>query len=97
MMKRIKGTAMASLVVSVFAVPAAMADHNSIWGEGWANMPNDTHDTRIDTLGDQEAFLDSLDIGSDSIDVGGSAMIDVSTGGSAMGGAMSGVGAGRMR
>jgi hypothetical protein len=30
----------------------------SPWGEGWANMPNDTHDTRIDTLDDNDAFLD---------------------------------------
>lgn len=28
----------------------AFADHNSVWGEGWANMPNDIHNTRIETL-----------------------------------------------
>jgi len=51
---------------------AAMADHNSPWGEGWANMPNDTHDTRIDTMDDSDAwgdYLDSRDVGSASIDV----------------------------
>jgi len=34
----------------VFAASAAYADHNSVWGEGWANMPNDIHNTRIETL-----------------------------------------------
>ena len=28
---------------------AALADHNSKNGEGWANMPNDIHNTRIET------------------------------------------------
>ena len=37
---------------------AAFADHNSKWGEGWANMPNDIHNTRIDTRGDNTAFRD---------------------------------------
>ena len=27
----------------------SVADHNSKNGEGWANMPNDIHNTRIDT------------------------------------------------
>ncbi len=43
---------------------AALADHNSIWGEGWANMPNDMHNLRIETLGDNDAFLDSMEAGS---------------------------------
>jgi len=47
-----------ALTGALMAAPAAWADHNSIWGEGWANMPNDVHDTRIDTLGDNEAFAD---------------------------------------
>ena len=34
----------------------AAADHNSRWGEGWANMPNDIHNTRVDTRGDSDAF-----------------------------------------
>lgn len=49
------------LTAALAVAPAAWADHNSIWGEGWANMPNDRHDTRIDTLGDNEAFRDSLE------------------------------------
>ncbi len=37
---------------------AATADHNSRWGAGWARMPNDIHNTRIDTRGDNTAFRD---------------------------------------
>jgi hypothetical protein len=33
----------------------AFADHNSKNGEGWANMPNDIHNTRIETRGDDDA------------------------------------------
>jgi len=36
-----------SLLASLAAAPA-MADHNSIWGAGKANMPNDIHNTRIE-------------------------------------------------
>jgi hypothetical protein len=48
--------ASAALVFSAQAI----ADHNSKWGEGWANMPNDIHNTRIDTResGDNDAFKD---------------------------------------
>jgi hypothetical protein len=42
----------------VLATTSASADHNSIWGEGWANMPNDIHNTRIETLnGDNSEFI----------------------------------------
>ena len=45
----------------------AHADHNSIWGEGWANMPNDVHNTRIETLdGDTDSFVDFVRTGSGS-------------------------------
>lgn len=46
----------------------AFADHNSVWGEGWANMPNDIHNTRVDTLnsGDQDAFRDFVRYGDGS-------------------------------
>ena len=44
---------------------AAQADHNSVWGEGWANMPNDIHDTRIDTMDDEtDSFIDFVRMGS---------------------------------
>lgn len=45
-------------VLTLSAAPLAMADHNSKWGEGWANMPNETHNTRLDTRDDNEEFLD---------------------------------------
>ena len=41
----------------------ALADHNSKWGEGWANMPNDIHNTRIETRGDNTAFRDFVRYG----------------------------------
>ncbi|HDP89187.1 MAG TPA: hypothetical protein ENN42_04415 [Thioalkalivibrio sp.] len=56
--------ATAALLASLFASTAAMADHNSIWGEGTANMPNDIHNTRIDTMDDDsDAFLDFVQYG----------------------------------
>ena len=51
-----------SLLTATVSVPA-LADHNSKWGEGWANMPNDVHNTRIDTRGDNEAFRDFVRYG----------------------------------
>lgn len=36
-----------SAVAACFSA-SAMADHNSIHGAGWANMPNDIHNTRIE-------------------------------------------------
>ena len=34
-------------LAALFSV-SALADHNSIQGAGWANMPNDIHNTRIE-------------------------------------------------
>ena len=44
---------------------AAWADHNSPWGPGWANMPNDIHNTRVDTResGDNDTFRDFVRFG----------------------------------
>ncbi len=64
-------TRIAALGIAL-ASASAMADHNSPWGEGWGNMPNDTHDTRIDTRDDSDAwhdYLDSRDIGGGSVDM----------------------------
>ncbi len=48
-----------AILAGVLLLPmTASADHNSKWGEGWANMPNDIHNTRIDTRGDNTAFRD---------------------------------------
>ena len=45
----------------------AQADHNSIWGEGWANMPNDIHNTRIETMDDDpDNFIEFVRMGSGS-------------------------------
>lgn len=46
----------------------ALADHNSKNGEGWANMPNDIHNTRIETkeADDNEAFRDFVQYGEGS-------------------------------
>ena len=41
----------------------AVADHNSPYGAGWARMPNDIHNTRIDTLGDSTSFRDFVRYG----------------------------------
>ena len=47
---------------------AALADHNSKNGEGWANMPNDIHNMRIETkeADDNEAFKDFVKYGEGS-------------------------------
>lgn len=42
---------------------AALADHNSRWGEGTANMPNDIHNTRIETRGDNDTFKEFVQYG----------------------------------
>jgi hypothetical protein len=56
-----------SAAVGLCAAPA-IADHNSKQGEGWANMPNDIHNTRIHTLeaNDNEAFRDFVKHGEGS-------------------------------
>ena len=47
-MKTFTACAIATLLGSLAAAPA-FADHNSPMGAGTANMPNDIHNTRIDT------------------------------------------------
>lgn len=59
----------AALLASTFAT-GAIADHNSPWGAGWANMPNDIHNTRIDTRDeDPDLFVEfvSEGAGADSV------------------------------
>jgi len=49
------------VIAAAACLPAAVhADHMSVWGPGWANMPNDIHNTRIDTrlADDDDAFRD---------------------------------------
>lgn len=45
----------------MIASSASYADHNSIWGAGSANMPNDIHNTRIED--DNETFLELVQQG----------------------------------
>lgn len=51
-----------------FGANTALADHNSRKGEGTANMPNDIHNTRIETLesGDQDTFKNFVKYGAGS-------------------------------
>ena len=51
------------VATGILTTSAVYADHNSVWGEGWANMPNDVHNTRIDTLGDNDEFVDFVQYG----------------------------------
>lgn len=57
----------AATALVVTAAPA-FADHNSKDGEGTANMPNDIHNTRIETkeANDNEAFRDFVKYGEGS-------------------------------
>ncbi len=50
-----------SIAIALFGTlcsASALADHNSKWGEGWAQMPNDIHNTRVETRGDNTTFRD---------------------------------------
>lgn len=44
------------LMSGALAMTSAYADHNSPMGAGWANMPNDIHNTRLEDT--QEEFMD---------------------------------------
>lgn len=59
----------AATIISVTLSGAALADHNSRWGEGWAKMPNDIHNTRVETRRDNTTFRDFVrqGAGADSI------------------------------
>ena len=54
-----------TLIAAAACLTAAHADHMSPWGAGWANMPNDIHNTRIDTrlADDSDAFRDFVRYG----------------------------------
>jgi hypothetical protein len=63
---RLLTSATAAVLVAAFGT--ATADHNSKNGEGWANMPNDIHNTRIETkeAKDNEAFREFVQYGEGS-------------------------------
>ena len=55
-MNRILG--ILALMMTATCLTLARADHMSPWEEGWANMPNDIHNTRFETrIVDNDAFL----------------------------------------
>jgi hypothetical protein len=64
-MKVLRIAPLALVSTALLCAAPALADHNSKNGEGWANMPNDIHNTRIDTRtsGDNEAFKDFVRYG----------------------------------
>lgn len=68
----------------LFAASSAYADHNSVWGAGSANMPNDIHNSAIED--DQDVFMDLVQYGdgADSVNRYDDSTDDTSTmGGSA--------------
>lgn len=75
-------------IAGLFAAASASADHNSIWGAGFANMPNDIHNSAIED--DQDVFMDLVqygngadsvnryDDGTDTTGMGGSSRLSAS-------------------
>lgn len=61
---------LAAAIAALAATPA-LADHMSPMGAGWASMPNDIHNTRIDTrlADDNQSFIDFVQkgMGADSV------------------------------
>ncbi|MCU0836270.1 MAG: hypothetical protein MUC77_17855 [Chromatiaceae bacterium] len=51
------------LIAAAACLSTAQADHMSPHLAGWANMPNDIHNTRFETRGDNEEFLDFIRYG----------------------------------
>ena len=60
--------ALGAIAVIAVSTSPAFADHNSKEGEGWANRPNDIHNTRVETLEgkDNAAFRDFVKYGEGS-------------------------------
>jgi hypothetical protein len=67
--KRISG--LGAVLLLLGASTTAMADHNSPWGAGWAKMPNDIHNTRVETLDsrEQSSFRDFVRYGNGATSV----------------------------
>ena len=80
-------SAVSGIVLALAAAPAAFADHNSPWGEGWATDAMGVHSARFDSLNDDSvtgnAFLEAslLDVGAASmgapVDAGVGAGVDL--------------------
>lgn len=84
----------ALIAAGLLLAHTAMADHNSPWGAGWARMPNDIHNTRIDTLGDRDTFRDFVRYGNGADSVNRFSTDSTRRGGQRPGGGM-GTGRGR--
>lgn len=67
-MKNAKVKLMTATLVAAMGAAPAFADHNSVWGEGWANMPNDIHNTRIDTMDEDGSVFADFVRGGDGAD-----------------------------
>ncbi len=59
----------------------AQADHMSIWGEGWANMPNEIHNLRMEYKDDNDAFLSEIQYGAGAVTGGGNDNVTPGAGG----------------
>ncbi len=70
MRKLIRQATLAGLA-SLGMSSTVVADHMSIWGEGWANMPNEIHDLRMEYKDDNAAFLSEIQYGAGAITGGG--------------------------
>ena len=87
----IKRTLLSAIVSMAFGTQA-FADHNSVWGEGWANMPNDIHNTVVEGDLSGSDFMEFISggAGADSVnryadDTNGNSRSDLN-GGSSNGG-----------
>ncbi|MFO7541286.1 MAG: hypothetical protein R6W97_00555 [Thiobacillus sp.] len=67
-MKQYAHTLVVGSLAALFSI-TALADHNSVNEAGWANMPNDIHNTRIEDDLSSTAFRDfvSKGEGADSV------------------------------
>ena len=75
MMKKLMNQTLLAGVVCMVVSSAAFADHMSIWGEGWANMPNEIHNLRIEYKDDNDAFLSEVQYGAGAVTGGGNTSV----------------------
>ncbi len=75
MMKRLDKQTMLAVAACMVISSLAMADHLSIWGEGWANMPNEIHNLRMEYKDDNDAFLSEIQYGAGAVTGGGNANV----------------------
>lgn len=53
----------ATMILGVLASSSVLADHNSVHGAGWANMPNDIHNTKLEDNLSQTEWRDFVSKG----------------------------------